>query len=136
MTEPTATPTKAAPGPAAKSGADMRASFRRVVALRARVLVDGGAMLEGKTQDLSTGGVGLLLSGPLVLQSKVQVAIQMPKAKVPGQYEVITGPAKVVFQVLRGGDYQIGMQWLSLDSKTLSLLQAFTENANKPAKLF
>ena len=92
-------------------------------------------MIDGRTQDLSTGGVGLLLSKPLVLQTKVQVAIQLPKPKAPGQYAVITGPAKVVFQVLRGGDYQIGLQWLSLDSKTLSFLQAFTEQAGKP-KLF
>ena len=133
MTNPTEIPTPIKT--AAKPGAEMRASFRRVVSLRARVLVEGGAMIDGRTQDLSTGGVGLLLSKPLVLQTKVQVAIQLPKPKAPGQYEVITGPAKVVFQVLRGGDYQIGLQWLSLDSKTLSFLQAFTEQAGKP-KLF
>ena len=32
-------------------------------------------------------------------------------------------------------EHQIGLQWLSLDSKTLSFLQAFTEQAGKP-KLF
>lgn len=113
----------------------MRASIRKVVSLRARVLVDGGAMIDGRTQDVSTGGVGLVLNKPLMIQSVVQVAVQLPKPKAPGQFDVITGPAKVVFQVLRGDGYQIGVQWLSLDSKTLSALQAFTEHSTRP-KMF
>jgi c-di-GMP-binding flagellar brake protein YcgR len=110
----------------------MRASIRRVVSLKARVLLPGGKMMDGRTHDLSTGGVGLLLRAPLAPQSAVQVAVQLPKPKMPGQYDVITGSGKVVFQVLKGDDYQIGVQWLSLDSKVLGLLQAFTEHATKP----
>lgn len=133
MTDPLDTPAPKAAAPAKPApGADMRASIRRVVSLKARVLLPGGKMMDGRTHDLSTGGVGLLLRAPLAPQSAVQVAVQLPKPKMPGQYEVITGSGKVVFQVLKGDDYQIGVQWLSLDSKVLTLLQAFTEHATKP----
>ena len=123
---------KAAVPPKPTAGADMRTSMRRVVALKARVLLPGGKMMDGRTHDISTGGVGLLLRAPLASQSAVQVAVQLPKPKMPGQYDVITGAGKVVFQVLKGDDYQIGVQWLSLDSKVLALLTAFTEHATKP----
>jgi hypothetical protein len=133
MTDPLDSPApKAAVPPKPAPGADMRASIRRVVSLKARVLLPGGKMMDGRTHDLSTGGVGLLLRAPLAPQSAVQVAVQLPKPKMPGQYDVITGSGKVVFQVLKGDDYQIGVQWLSLDSKVLGLLQAFTEHATKP----
>jgi c-di-GMP-binding flagellar brake protein YcgR len=111
---------------------ELRASVRKVVSLKARVLLATGAMLEGRTHDLSTGGVGLLLRSPLTAQMVVQIAVQLPRPKTPGQYDVITGSGKVVFVVLKGEDYQVGVQWLSLDSKVLGLLQAFTEHATKP----
>jgi c-di-GMP-binding flagellar brake protein YcgR len=122
--------TSASGKPAA--GAENRASVRKLVSLKVRVLMPSGKMMEGRTQDVSTGGVGLVLADPLTPQSQVQIALQLPRPKVPGQYDVITGPGKVVFQVMRGANYQIGVQWLSLDGKTLALLQSFTEHATRP----
>jgi c-di-GMP-binding flagellar brake protein YcgR len=133
MTDPLDSPvpkTEATAQPA--PGADMRATVRKLVSLKARVLLPDGKMVEGRTLDLSAGGVGLLLFGPLTPQSVVQVAVQVPTPHVPGQYDVVSGPAKVVFQILRGDDYKIGLQWLSLDAKILTLLQAFTEHASRP----
>jgi hypothetical protein len=133
MNDPAQNPTPKAASPAKPApGADMRATVRRVVSLKARVLFADGKMMEGRTHDLSTGGVGLLLRQPLAAQAVVQVAVQLPKPKNPGQYDVITGSGKVVFQVLKADDYQVGVQWLSLDSKVLALLTAFTEHATKP----
>lgn len=109
----------------------MRAAIRRPVSLRVRVLLGGGVVLDGRTHDLSTGGVGILLQRPLVPNSTVQVAIQLPNPKEPGQFDVITGSGKVVFQVLRGDDYQIGLQWMNLDSKTQGLLQTFVNHISK-----
>lgn len=123
---------KTAPPAQVASDADMRTTVRKVVSLKARVLLKEGQMVEGRTHDVSTGGVGLLLRQPLVPQSAVQVAVQLPKPRAAGQYDVVTGSGKVVFQVLKGDDYQVGVQWLSLDSKVLTLLEAFTEHATRP----
>ena len=133
MTDPLESPApKVAASAKPAPGVDMRATVRKVVSLKARVLLANGVIMEGRTHDLSTGGVGLLVPRPTAVQTVVQVAIQLPKPKVPGQYDVITGSGKVVFQVLKGDDYQIGVQWLSLDSKVLGLLTAFAEHATKP----
>ncbi len=132
MTDPLDTPAAKAASAKPPGGAELRTAVRRLISLKARVLLDGGAMIDGRTQDVSTGGVGLLLPRPLTPQSKIQVAVQLPKPRVPGQYDVVAGAGKVVFQVLRGDDYQIGVQWLSLDTKALALLAAFTEHLTKP----
>jgi c-di-GMP-binding flagellar brake protein YcgR len=136
MTDPLESPVPKAAAPANPApGFDMRASVRRVVSLKARVLLAGGAVVEGRTHDLSSGGVGLLLRQPLTAQAIVQVAVQLPKPTMPGQYDVIAGAGKVVFQVLKGDDYQVGVQWLNLDSTVVDLLTAFAEHATKPTFL-
>ncbi len=114
----------------AASKADNRGSVRKLVTLKARVLMGQGRMVDGRTHDLSTGGLSLLLAAPLPAQTVVQVAIQLPV--VGGQFEVVSGQAKVVFQVLRGDDYQLGMEWSGLDSRSLGLLQTFLDHSKGP----
>jgi hypothetical protein len=109
---------------------DNRASVRKLVTLKARVLLAQGRMLDGRTHDLSTGGLSLLLAAPLPPQNTVQVAIQLTRAA--GQLDVVSGPATVVFQVLRGDDYQIGLQWAGLDNRCMGLLQTFLEQIKGP----
>jgi hypothetical protein len=38
----------------------------------------------------------------------------------------------VVFQVLRGDAYQIGLEWVGLDGQSLGLLQTFLEQVKGP----
>ena len=109
---------------------DNRASARKIVSIKARVLLGQGRMVDGRTHDLSTGGLSLLLSASLPPQATVQVALQLPVAG--GQFEVVSGQAKVVFQVLRGDDYQLGMEWVGLDSRCLKLLQSFLDQVKAP----
>jgi PilZ domain len=121
-----------------KGGAEMRTAVRKAASLKVRVLLESGTILEGRTQDVSTGGVGLVLVQPLVPQSTVQVALQLPKLDGQSpygghvQFDVVTGSGKVIFQVLRGDNYQIGLQWLNLDSKMLGLIQTFVNHVPKP----
>jgi hypothetical protein len=107
-----------------------RGSVRKIVSLKARVLLGAGRVVDGRTHDLSVGGLSLLLAAPLVPKATVQVAIQLTRAA--GQAEVVSGSAKVVFQVLRGDDYQIGLEWAGLDSRCLELLQTFLDQVKGP----
>ena len=132
MTSPFDSSSTKAPSANPFGGAEMRTAIRKAVSLRVRVLLDGGVVLDGRTHDVSTGGAGLLLSRPLTVKSTVQVAVQLPDPKEPGQFNVMTGSGKVVFQVLRGDSYQIGLQWMNLDGKTRELLQAFVDHISKP----
>ncbi|MFM8899837.1 MAG: PilZ domain-containing protein [Burkholderiales bacterium] len=104
---------------------DNRSNVRKVVTLKARVLLAQGRVVDGRTHDLSMGGLSLLLAAPLPPQATVQVAIQLTRAA--GQVDVLTGRATVVFQVLRGEDYQIGLKWSGLDERCAALLHAFLE---------
>ncbi|XVJ70743.1 MAG: PilZ domain-containing protein [Rhizobacter sp.] len=107
-----------------------RGSVRKQVTLKARVLLSQGRVVDGRTHDLSAGGMSLLLAAPLVPQTTVQVAIQLTRAGA--QTDVVSGQAKVVFQVLRGDDYQLGMEWVGLDSRCLGLLQTFLDQVKVP----
>ena len=113
-------------------GAEMRATVRKAVALRVRVLLDGGVVLDGRTHDISVGGAGVLLPRSLTVKSTVQVAVQLPIPREPGEFNVMTASGKVVFQVLRGDSYQVGLQWVNLDRKTQELLQAFVDHVSNP----
>ena len=120
-------------------GPEMRTAVRKLVSLKVRLLLESGVILDGRSNDLSTGGIGLLLQQPLALQSVVQVAVQLPMLNGSDQYnghvryEVVTSSGKVVFQILRGDNYQVGLQWLNLGSKELSLLKAFVNHHAEPA---
>jgi hypothetical protein len=72
----------------------------------------------------------LLLAAPLAPTTTVQVAIQLTGSA--GAMQVVSGPAKVVFQVLRGDAYQIGLEWVGLDGQSLGLLQTFLEQVKGP----
>ena len=109
---------------------DNRGSVRKLVSLKARILLSQGRVVDGRTHDLSVGGLSLLLAAPLVPQTTVQVAIQLTRAG--GQTDVVSGQAKVVFQVLRGDDYQIGLEWAWLDTRALGLLQTFLDQVKAP----
>jgi hypothetical protein len=109
---------------------DSRSNVRKLVTLKARVLLAQGRVVDGRTHDLSLGGLSLLLAAPLPPQATVQVAIQLTRSA--GQLDVVSGPATVVFQVLRGDDYQIGLQWAGLDSRCTGLLQTFLDQVKGP----
>jgi hypothetical protein len=109
---------------------DNRGSVRKLVTLKARVLLAQGRVVDGRTHDLSLGGLSLLLIAPLVPKTTVQVAIQLTGSA--GAMQVVSGPAKVVFQVLRGDDYQIGLEWSGLDSRNQGLLQTFLDQVKAP----
>lgn len=109
---------------------DNRSSARKLVSLKARILPGQGQLVDGRTHDLSAGGLSVLLRAPLAPKSTVQVAIQLPTAA--GKFEVVSGQAKVAFQVLRGDDYQIGLEWSGLDNRCLGLLQTFLDQVKGP----
>ena len=109
---------------------DSRGSVRKLVILKARVLLGLGRVVDGRTHDLSVGGLSLLLAAPLPPQTTVQIAIQLTRGA--GQPDVVSGHATVVFQVLRGSEYQIGLQWSGLDSRSVELLQTFLDQVKGP----
>lgn len=84
-------------------------------------------ILDAKTADISSSGVGLVCHHPLAQHSVVQLALQVPHLVIAGNFTVITGRVKVAFQVMRGGEYRIGAQWVDLTDSARALLTAWVE---------
>ena len=103
-----------------------RTSERIPVVWRARVLLPQGSVIETRTFDISATGVGVLSDNPLPLKTVLQVALQVPARSEPGRFQVVTGPAMPVFQVLRNHEYRVGMQWMELPPQTQKALAAWT----------
>lgn len=94
---------------------DHRSSDRRNVSWRAKILLSQGQVLEARATDAGTSGLGLLSAQPLAEGSIIQLAVQVPVHGTPGKFQIVTGKARVVFQVLRGSEYQLGLEWVQLE---------------------
>lgn len=89
---------------------ELRQTTRMSVSWRARVATDGQSFLDSRTFDISLGGVGLLCGSALALGTSYLVALQLPPTATQ-ESRVITARAKVVFQILSGREYRVGLQW-------------------------
>ncbi len=111
-----------------KSGViENRVAARSNVTWKARLLSEKGLMMDVKTADISISGVGLIGDHPLTLHSVMQLAIQVPHLTMPGSFTVITGQIKIVFHVLKGGQYRSGGQWINLAEPHQALLKSWIE---------
>ena len=86
-----------------------------------------GAVIEAKTADVSTTGIGLVGHQPFQAHSVLQVAIQVPHPTLSGSFTVITGRVKVAFQVMRGGEYRTGAQFVELSDAYKALIHIWVE---------
>ncbi len=94
---------------------DNRSGDRRSVTWRAKVLLSQGQMIDVRVTDVSSNGLGLVTPSPVPQEGLIQLAVQVPSQGSPGKFQVVTGKARVVFQVLRGNGYQLGIEWSQLD---------------------
>lgn len=97
-------------------------------------MLAGGQVLEGKTVDASTSGLGILLAMPIGGDTVVQLAVQVPLLNSPGKFQVVTGKARVAFQVLRGNEYQIGIEWVQLEPSMKQLITQYLEKLSQPQR--
>jgi c-di-GMP-binding flagellar brake protein YcgR len=97
-----------------QGSADNRESIRLPATWRARLMASNGPMVDARTMDVSASGLGVLSPNPFAAQGLVQIALQVPTPQVPGKFQVVTGQGKVVFQVLQGDAYRLGLQWTEL----------------------
>ncbi|MES2887160.1 MAG: hypothetical protein V4739_04025 [Pseudomonadota bacterium] len=109
---------------------DSRSSDRRTVAWRAKILLPQGQVVEARATDAGVNGLGVLSGKQVVFDSVVQLALQVPVHGVAGKFHVVTGKARVVFQVLRGNEYQLGLEWVQLEPAMRQALEQCLEKIN------
>ena len=64
----------------------------------------------------------------------IQVAIQVPVQSAAGQFHIVTGTARVAFGVLRGGEYQLGVEWVQLEAAQRQIITQFLEKLSQPQR--
>jgi len=94
--------------------AEPRGAARKLLHAQARVALPGGAVLRGKTIDLSLSGVSLLVAEQIPVGQVCPVAIE---TLLNGKAVRITARAKIVYSILKGTDgYRTGMHFVEIDA--------------------
>lgn len=73
----------------------------------------------GRTVDISTSGICLLLEGPLVAGESCVVAFEAP---VNGTVRKVMVSAKAVYSIYSGEGFRIGFQFVQLDAANTSII--------------
>ncbi len=113
---------------------EYRSSERKLVTWRVRVMLPHGQVLDGKTSDASANGLGILMPVCMKDGTQVQLAVQVPLHNAPGKFQVVTGKARVIFHVLRGNEYQIGIEWLQIESAQKQTIIHHLEKLSQPQR--
>lgn len=99
---------------------DTRIAPRKVLRCRAKVMLNGGRPpLMGRTVDISTSGICLMLDGPLVAGESCVIAFEAP---VKGTMRKVMASAKAVYSICSGEGFRIGFQFVQLDAATTSII--------------
>lgn len=101
---------------------EQRKSERKLVKVKALVKTADGDGIMGRTFDLATSGVGLLLDVPLKNGTQVRVSIGL---LVNGVVTPMHAQARVQYCIFSSGAYRVGMQFLQLDANTAIMLGRF-----------
>lgn len=101
-------------GSAGGSALDARSANRVNAHWRARVLISAEAFVEGRTVNVSEGGVNLLLDRRFPDGSVVTMALAVPDPIDRTRLHVVSLQAKVVFNVASGDLFRLGLQFTQI----------------------
>jgi hypothetical protein len=111
-----------------------RSSERKLVTWRVRVMLSNGQVLDGKTTDASPNGLGIAMPVFIRDADQIQLAVQVPLHNTPGKFQVITGKARIAFQVLRGNEYQMGVEWVQVEPAKKQIIIYYLEKLSQPQR--
>jgi len=101
---------------------EQRRAERKIVKVKTLVKVEGGEPIMGRSFDLATSGVGVVLDVPLQSGVKARVSIGL---LVDGVVAPIHTQARVQYCIFSSGEYRIGFQFLQLEVATATTLARF-----------
>ena len=101
-------------GAAGGSAVDARGAARVNAHWRARVLINAEAYIEGRTINVSEGGVSLLLDRRFPDGSVLTIALALPDPTDRTRLHAVTAQARVVFNVASGDQFRLGLQFTQL----------------------
>jgi len=102
--------------------AEKRQATRRPLFCKAR-LASNGSMLEGRTLDISTDGIAIMLDVNVAVGN--QYALQLPLPGANGQSLLLQLRVQVMHTVLAQGRFRVGLKFLAPDMQAKNLIKQF-----------
>lgn len=96
---------------------DARGAVRVNAHWRARVLISAEAFTEGRTINVSEGGVSLLLDRRFPDGALITLALAVPDPTDRTRLHAITAQARVVFNVASGDLFRLGLQFTQVSDE-------------------
>lgn len=97
-----------------------RKSARKLIRCPAIVAFSGGEPIHVKTQDISQGGVCVIMPAQIPVGQVCKVAFDPP---LNGKIVRVMGIAKVAYSILSGTEgFRTGLQFVQLDATNLKTL--------------
>lgn len=106
-----------APGGAGGSALEARVSTRVNAHWRARVLISPESFIEGRTINVSEGGVSLLLDRRFPDGASLMLALAVPDTTDRTRLNPLTVQARVVFNVASGDLFRLGLQFTQISNE-------------------
>lgn len=101
---------------------DQRQSARKILKLKALVVMDGQPPLLGRTTDIGAHGISVTVGRPMQAGHLGQLGFDL---LVEGRLVPIRARAKVMYSILSGDDFKVGFQFLNLDLNATTELARF-----------
>lgn len=101
-------------GGAGGSAVETRGTSRVNAHWRARVLISADSFVEGRTVNVSEGGISVLMDRRFADGAVLTVALAVPEPIDRTRLNVLTMQAKVVFNVAAGDLFRMGLQFTQI----------------------
>ncbi|WBS05044.1 PilZ domain-containing protein [Pseudoduganella sp. SL102] len=101
---------------------DQRQGVRKILRVRAMVVIDGAAPVPARTFDLSLGGMSVTSGSKVEPGQTGQVVFEM---LVDGKPQIITCRAKVSHCIFSGNEFKVGFVFLPLNADATAAITKF-----------
>jgi hypothetical protein len=101
---------------------DQRQSARKILKIKALVVMDGQPPLLGRTTDIGAHGISVTVGRPMQPGQLGQIGFDL---LVEGKPVPVRARAKVTYSILSGDDFKVGYHFLHLDLQAMTGLARF-----------
>jgi len=101
---------------------DQRKSARKILKVKALIVMDGQPPLPGRTADIGANGLSVTVGRPMQAGQLGQLGFDL---LVEGKTVSIRARAKVMYSILSGDDFKVGFQFLNLDLTAMTQLARY-----------
>lgn len=103
---------------------DQRQGVRKIIRVRAMVVIDGGAPIAARTFDLGLAGMSVTTGTRVETGHAGQVVFEM---LVDGKPQIITCRAKVSHCIFSGDEFKVGFVFQPLSPEATSAITRFVK---------